>query len=79
MQKYYSCRLSKKMVYDKKQLKESAKPLYGFSGKRIEHVGLITLLVSLLVFLSHRIIYKRTDANCTLHPIVFQGIESKGK
>jgi hypothetical protein len=67
------------MVYDKKQLKESTKPLYGFSGKRIEPVGLITLLVSLLVFLSHRIIYKCTDANCTLHPRVFQGIESKGK
>jgi hypothetical protein len=34
---------------------------------------------SLLVFLSHRIIYKRTDANCSLHPRVFQCIESIGK
>jgi hypothetical protein len=33
----------------------------------------------LLVFLSHRIIYKRTDANCSLHPRVFQGIEYTGK
>jgi hypothetical protein len=32
-----------------------------------------------LVFLSHRIICKRTDANCSLHPGVFQGIESTGK
>jgi hypothetical protein len=36
----------KKMAYDKKQLKELMKPLYGFSGKRIEPVGVITLPVS---------------------------------
>jgi hypothetical protein len=36
----------KKMSYDKKQLKEPTKPLYGFNGKRIELVGVITLLVS---------------------------------
>jgi hypothetical protein len=35
-----------KMGYDKKQLKDSMKPLYGFSSKRIEPVGVITLLVS---------------------------------
>jgi hypothetical protein len=35
-----------KMGYDQKQLKEPSKPLYGFSGKRIEPVGVITLLVS---------------------------------
>jgi hypothetical protein len=35
----------KKMAYDKKQLKEPMKPLYGFSGKRIEPVGVITLPV----------------------------------
>jgi hypothetical protein len=29
------------MGYDKKQLKESMKPLYGFGGKRIESVGVI--------------------------------------
>jgi hypothetical protein len=34
------------MGYDKKQLKESTKPLYGFSGKRINHVGVITLPIS---------------------------------
>jgi hypothetical protein len=32
-----------KMGYDKKQLKEPTKPLYGFSDKRIEPVGVITL------------------------------------
>jgi hypothetical protein len=36
----------KKMGYDKKQLKESTKPLYDFSGKRIEPVRVITVLVS---------------------------------
>jgi hypothetical protein len=36
----------KKMGYDHKQLKEPTKPLYGFSGKRIELVWVITLLVS---------------------------------
>jgi hypothetical protein len=34
------------MGYDKKQLKEPTKPLYGFSGKRIEPVGVIALPVS---------------------------------
>jgi hypothetical protein len=34
------------MGYDKKQLKEPTKALYGFSGKRIEPVGVITLPVS---------------------------------
>jgi hypothetical protein len=32
-----------KMGHDKKQLKELMKPLYGFSGKRIKPVGVITL------------------------------------
>jgi hypothetical protein len=36
----------KKMGYDKKHLKEPVKPLYGFGGKRIELVGVITLPVS---------------------------------
>jgi hypothetical protein len=35
-----------KMGFNKKQLKEPTKPLYGFSGKRIEPVGVITLPVS---------------------------------
>jgi uncharacterized protein YfaT (DUF1175 family) len=36
----------KKMGYDKKQLKEPTKPFYGFGGKRIEMVGVITLPIS---------------------------------
>jgi hypothetical protein len=36
----------KKMSYDKKQLKEPTKPLYGFICKRIEPVEVITLPVS---------------------------------
>jgi hypothetical protein len=32
----------------------------------------------LLAFLSHRIIYNHTDANCSLHLGVFQGIKSTG-
>jgi hypothetical protein len=36
----------KKMGYDKKQLKEPTKPLYGFGNKRIELVRVITLPVS---------------------------------
>jgi hypothetical protein len=35
-----------KMGFDQKQFKEASKPLYGFSGKRIEPVGAITLHVS---------------------------------
>jgi hypothetical protein len=40
---------------------------------------LIPLTRALLVFLSHRIMDKHTDANYRLHPRVFQGIESTGK
>jgi hypothetical protein len=36
----------KKMSFEQKQLKESMKPLYGFGGKRIEPVRVITLRVS---------------------------------
>jgi hypothetical protein len=35
-----------KMDFDRKQLKEPSKPLYGFNGKRIELVRAITLPVS---------------------------------
>jgi hypothetical protein len=35
-----------KMGFDRKQLKESMKPLYGFDGTRIKPVGVITLPVS---------------------------------
>jgi hypothetical protein len=34
------------MGFDRKQLKEPSKPIYGFSRKRIEPVGVITLPVS---------------------------------
>jgi hypothetical protein len=34
------------LCFDRKQLKEPLKPLYGFGGKRIEPVGTITLPVS---------------------------------
>jgi hypothetical protein len=34
------------MGYDKKQLKELTKPLYGFDGKRIKPIEVITFLVS---------------------------------
>jgi hypothetical protein len=34
------------MGFDRKQLKEASKPLYGFGGKRIELVGSISMLVS---------------------------------
>jgi hypothetical protein len=36
----------KQMGYDKKQLKEPTKLLYGFGGKRIEPVGVITVPIS---------------------------------
>jgi hypothetical protein len=35
-----------KMGYDKNQLKDPTKPLYGFGGKRIKPVKVITLSVS---------------------------------
>jgi hypothetical protein len=34
------------MGYDKKQLKEPTKPIYGFGGKRNEPIGIITLPIS---------------------------------
>jgi hypothetical protein len=34
------------MGYDRRQLKEATKPLYGFNGKRIELVGSIALPLS---------------------------------
>jgi hypothetical protein len=45
-QKYSSYRPSSKVGYDKKQLKEPTKPLYGFARKKIEPNGVITLPVS---------------------------------
>jgi hypothetical protein len=34
------------MGFDRKQLKEAMKPLYGFRGRRIEPIGSISLPVS---------------------------------
>jgi hypothetical protein len=34
------------MGFDRKQLKEAMKPLYGFGGRRIEPIGSISLPVS---------------------------------
>jgi hypothetical protein len=34
------------MGYDKKQLKKPMKPLYGFGGKKIVLIGVVTLPVS---------------------------------
>jgi hypothetical protein len=50
----------------------------GFGGERKNSYANGGLLITLLAFLSHRIIYEHTDANCSLHPGVFQGIESTG-
>jgi hypothetical protein len=42
-------------------------------------MGIRKMARALLVFPSHIIICKRRDANCSLHPGVFQGIKSSGK
>jgi hypothetical protein len=45
-----------KMVFDRKQLKEPTKPLYGFGGKRIELVGVcLTSVVHHPKESSHRV------------------------
>jgi hypothetical protein len=43
-----------KIGFDRKQLKESSKPLYDFGGKRIEPVGAITLPISFGTPKNHR-------------------------
>jgi hypothetical protein len=50
-----------KMGYDQKQLREPTKPLYGFGGKRIESVGVITLPVSFGTLKNHRTEYITFD------------------
>jgi hypothetical protein len=50
-----------KMGFDRKQLKEPMKPLYGFSGKRIEPVGVITLPVLFITPKNPRIEYITFD------------------
>jgi hypothetical protein len=56
------------MGYDKKQLKELTKPLYGFGGKRIEPVGIITLLVSFVTPKNPRTKYIIFDVVDMLYP-----------
>jgi hypothetical protein len=56
------------MGYDKKQLKESMKPLYGFGGKRIEPVGVITLPISFSTQKNSRTKYIIFDVVDMLYP-----------
>jgi hypothetical protein len=57
-----------KMGYDRKQLKELMKPLYGFGGKRIEPVKVITLPVSFGTLNNPRIEYITFDVVDMLYP-----------
>jgi hypothetical protein len=57
-----------KMGYDRKQLKELMKPLYGFGGKRIEPVKVITLPVSFGTLNNPRIKYITFDVVDMLYP-----------
>jgi hypothetical protein len=57
-----------KMGYDKKKLKEPMKPLYGFGGKRIKPVGVITLSVSLDTPQNPRTKYITFDVVDMLYP-----------
>jgi hypothetical protein len=56
------------MGYAKKQLKKLMKPLYGFDGKRIKPIGVITLLVSFGTTKNPRIEYITFDAVDMLYP-----------
>jgi hypothetical protein len=49
------------MGFDKKQLKEASKPLYGFGGRRIEPVDSISLLISFGSFPNARTEYITFD------------------
>jgi hypothetical protein len=57
-----------KMGYDRKQLRELMKPLYGFGGKRIEPVRVITLPVSFSTPNNPRIEYITFDVVDMLYP-----------
>jgi hypothetical protein len=57
-----------KIGYDKKQLEEPTKPLYGFGGKRIKLVGVITLPVSFGTPKNPRIEHIIFDVVDMLHP-----------
>jgi hypothetical protein len=57
-----------KMGYDQKQLREPTKLLYGFGGKRIEPVRVITLPMSFGTSKNPRIEYITFDVVDTLYP-----------
>jgi hypothetical protein len=57
-----------KIGYDKKQLKEPMKALYGFGDKRIEPVGVITLPVSFITPQNPRIEYITFDVIVMHYP-----------
>jgi hypothetical protein len=56
------------MGFDRKQLKEPSKPLYGFDRKRIEPVGVITLPVSFSTPKNPRIEYVTFDVIDMTYP-----------
>jgi hypothetical protein len=56
------------MGYNKKQLKEPMKSLYGFGGKRIEPIRVITLPVSFGIPKKPRIEYITFDVVDMLYP-----------
>jgi hypothetical protein len=57
-----------KMRFDRKQLREPSKPLYGFGGKRIEPVGAITLPVSFDTHKNPRTKYITFDVVDMMYP-----------
>jgi hypothetical protein len=57
-----------KMGYDKKQLKEPMKPLYGFSRKKIEPVRVITLPISFGTPKKPRMEYRNFNIVDMLYP-----------
>jgi hypothetical protein len=56
------------MGYNKKQLKEPMKSLYGFGGKRIEPIRVITLPISFGIPEKPRIEYITFDVVDMLYP-----------
>jgi hypothetical protein len=64
------------MGYDRKQLKEAMKPLYGFGGKRIELVGSISLPVSFGSLRNTRIEFITSDVVDMNYP--YNAIFGKG-
>jgi hypothetical protein len=57
-----------KMGFDRKQVKESMKPLYGFDGKRFESIGVITFPVSFSTPKNPRTEYTTFDNVDMLYP-----------